>query len=113
MDIKIKTWLLDIHTAIVEIENFLPPIKEFAQFKVDLKTRKAVERNIEIIGEAIGRIIKQDATIQIQNAHKIKGTRNRLAHEYDSISVEIIWTTVIKELPLLKTEVETLLNTAM
>lgn len=110
MELKIKTWLLDIYTAIDEIESFLPETKDFFSFKNDLKTRKAVERNIEIIGEAVNRIIKQDETIIIKNAKRIIGTRNRLAHEYDSISIEIIWTIVINELPNLKTEVNNLLN---
>ena len=75
-----------------------------------MKTRKAVERNIEIIGEAVNRIGKQNQSIQINNAKRIIGTRNRLAHEYDSISIEIIWTIVVNELPNLKIEVNNLLN---
>ena len=110
MELKIKTWLSDIHTSIDEIESFLPEKKDFFGFKNDLKTRKAVERNIEIIGEAVNRISKQNPAIQIKNAKKIIGTRNRLAHEYDSISVEIIWAIVINELPKLKIEVNNLLD---
>lgn len=68
-----------------------------------MKTKKAVERNIEIIGEAINRISKYKySEIEIKNAQKIIGTRNRIAHEYDSISDEVIWTIIIKELPELK-----------
>jgi uncharacterized protein with HEPN domain len=74
MELKIKTWLSDIHTAIDEIESFLPEKNDFFSFKNDLKTRKAVERNIEIIGEAVNRIGKQDQSIQINNAKRI--TRN-------------------------------------
>jgi uncharacterized protein with HEPN domain len=71
-----------------------------------LKTKKAVERNIEIIGEAINRISKyKHSEIEIKNAQKIIGTRNRIAHEYDSISDEVIWTIIIKELPELKKEI--------
>jgi uncharacterized protein with HEPN domain len=110
MELKIKTWLLDIYTAIDEIESFLPEKKDFFSFKNDLKTRKAIERNIEIIGEAVNRIGKQDQSIKINNAKRIIGTRNRLAHEYDSISIEIIWTIVVNELPNLKLEVNNLLN---
>lgn len=110
MELKIKTWLLDIYTAIDEIESFMPEKKDFFSFKNDLKTRKAVERNIEIIGEAVNRIGKYDYSIHINHAKRIIGTRNRLAHEYDSISIEIIWTIVINELPNLKIEVNNLLN---
>ncbi len=53
MEKKILIWLEDIHQAIDEIEEFLPEKRDFFTFKKDLKTRKAVERNIEIIGEAV------------------------------------------------------------
>lgn len=78
----------------------------FFEYQNDLKTKKAVERNIEIIGEAINRISKyKGIDIEIKNAQKIIGTRNRIAHEYDNISDEVIWTIIIKELPKLKTEI--------
>jgi len=47
MEIELQTWLEDIKQAIDEIEDFLPKKRDFYQFKNDLKTKKAVERNIE------------------------------------------------------------------
>ena len=109
MDNKISAWLEDISRSIDEIFDFLPEEKDFFAYQKDLKTKKAVERNIEIIGEAINRIsTHKDSKIQIKNARKIIGTRNRIAHEYDAISDEIIWTIILKELPKLKKEVEKL-----
>ena len=106
MDNKINSWLEDIERSIDEIYDFLPEKRDFFTYQKDLKTKKAVERNIEIIGEAINRILKyKDFQIEIKNAHKIIGTRNRIAHEYDSISDEVIWTIIIKELPELKKEI--------
>ena len=53
MDNEIKTWLYDILNAIMEIESFFNgSTKEFAQYQNDLRTKRAVERNVEIIGEA-------------------------------------------------------------
>jgi uncharacterized protein with HEPN domain len=53
MDNEIKTWLYDILNAIAEIESFLgDSAKVFTQYQKDLRTKRAVERNIEIIGEA-------------------------------------------------------------
>ena len=53
MQIEIKAWLFDIQTAITNIENFLSDRpKRFAEYKKDMRTKHAVERNIEIIGEA-------------------------------------------------------------
>nr|WP_081624322.1 HepT-like ribonuclease domain-containing protein [Proteiniphilum acetatigenes] len=46
----------------------------------------AVERNIEIIGEAMNRILKEDGSIEITNSRKIVDVRNRIIHGYDSVS---------------------------
>ena len=112
MDIKVKTWLLDIKQSIEEILLFLGEQSDFRAYKEDLKTKKAVERNLEIIGEAVNRILKTDNSIQLDNAKNIIGTRNRIIHSYDNISDEVIWTIVSRELPDLKIQVEKLLNDA-
>ena len=54
---NILTWLFDIDKSIDEIFSFLPDNKDFKLFEKDLKTKKAIERNIEIIGEATNRIL--------------------------------------------------------
>lgn len=111
MDNRINAWLEDIIRSIDEIFDFLPQEKDFFEYQKDLKTKKAVERNIEIIGEAINRISKNENTvIEIKNAQKIIGTRNRIAHEYDSISDEVIWTIIIRELPKLRKEIQDLIR---
>lgn len=75
MDDEIKAWLKDIEQAILEINSFIPDLKNFRDFQNDLKTKRAVERNIEIIGEAVSRIIKSDPTIKISHTRKIVDTR--------------------------------------
>lgn len=77
---------------------------------MDLKTKKAVERNLEIMGEAMKRIIRADSSIQINNALNIIGTRNRIVHGYDSISDEVIFTIVCQDLPKLRVEIENLMG---
>lgn len=110
MDIEIKTWLYDILNAIIEIEGFLSdPPKEFSDYQKDLKTRRAVERNIEIIGEAISRILNKESSIELSNSRKIVDTRNRIIHGYDSVSDDIIWGIIVNHLPVLKSEVQKLL----
>lgn len=111
MDLDIKTWLYDILNAIVEIESFLTDSPyDFHAFQNELKTRRAVERNIEIIGEAMDRILKRDRNFQLSNSRKIVDTRNRIIHGYDTVSDEIIWSIVIKYLPDLKVEIENFLD---
>ena len=68
MDIKIKTALIDIDQCIDEIFDFVGELKDFIAYKKDLKTKKAVERNIEIIGEAVSRILKIDPDFKLENA---------------------------------------------
>ncbi|MFN5556860.1 MAG: HepT-like ribonuclease domain-containing protein, partial [Chryseotalea sp.] len=53
MDDQIRAWLKDIQQAILEIQTFIPDQKNFLLFEKDVKTKRAVERNIEIIGEAM------------------------------------------------------------
>ncbi len=87
MENKINAWLFDILIAIMEIDSFfIGSNKEFSTYKNDLRTRRAIERNIEIIGESLTRIISKDEAINISNARKIVDTRNRIIHGYDSVS---------------------------
>jgi uncharacterized protein with HEPN domain len=74
-----------------------------------LKTRRAIERNIEIIGEAMSRILQKNDSIQLSNSRKIVDTRNRIIHGYESVSDDIIRSIILRYLPVLKAEVEKLL----
>jgi len=74
-----------------------------------LKTRWAIERNIEIIGEAMSRILQKNDSIQLSNSRKIVDTRNRIIHGYESVSDDIIKSIILRYLPVLKGEVEKLL----
>jgi len=107
---EIRTWLSDIQQAIIEINDFLPDQKNFFEFQKDLKTKRAIERNVEIIGEAANRILKQQPDIKITNIKKIIDTRNRIIHGYDTVSDDIIWSIVVKHLPTLEKEISDLLQ---
>lgn len=111
MDIEIKAWLYDILNAINEIDSFIVDMpNDFNAYQNDVRTRRAVERNIEIIGEATRRILERDNTVIISNARRIVDTRNRIIHGYDTLSDEIIWSIITTLLPILKKEVSVLLN---
>ena len=111
MDNDIKAWLYDILNAIMEIESFFNgTTKKFSKYQNDLRTKRAVERNVGIIGEALSRILKLDETIVISNSRKIVDTRNRIIHGYDSVSDDVIWGIVIRHLPILQTEIQILLG---
>ncbi|MDD3049969.1 MAG: DUF86 domain-containing protein [Candidatus Cloacimonetes bacterium] len=110
MEKEVQTWLEDIKQSIDEIEEFLPERRDFLEFKKDLKTRKAIERNIEIIGEAVNRILNINQEINITNARKIVDTRNRIIHGYDTVSEDIIWAIVSNDLKKLRQEIINLLK---
>lgn len=111
MSRSIKKYLHDILVAIEEIEIFLSqrPL-QYQVYLDDLMFKRAIERNIGIIGEAMSKILQLDAEIAITNAKNIKGTRNYVVHAYDTLEPHIIWNIVINDLPKLKEEVIKLLN---
>lgn len=111
MEERIQKWLFDIKYAIEEIDNFfLENPKEFSVYSSNLILKRAIERNLEIIGEAVNRILKADPQFPIKNANKIVGLRNQIIHAYDGISDENIWAVVQKHLPLLQEEVNRLID---
>ena len=111
MDSEIAKWLHDILQAIDEVESFyINKPKVFEDYINDIKTKRAIERDLEIIGEAVNRILKKDPSFTILNAKNIIGTRNRIIHGYDSVSDDMIWSIVINHIPKLKTEVKELIN---
>jgi uncharacterized protein with HEPN domain len=58
----------------------------------------------------MNRILKLDSEIVISNSRKIVDVRNRIIHGYDSVSDDVIWGIVIRNLPILQMEVEELLG---
>jgi uncharacterized protein with HEPN domain len=113
MDERILKWLFDVKMAIDEIDSyFVNEQKDFFKYRKNVMLKRAIERNLEIIGEAVNRIITRDATFdnKITNAKAIIGLRNQVIHAYDSISDETIWSILINHLPKLKSEVENLIS---
>lgn len=111
MQPEVRVWLYDILNAILEIESFFEDTPmDFVKYSRDLKTKRAVERNLEILGEAMNRILKLDDRFQLSNSRKIVDFRNRIIHGYDSISDDVVWGIIIRHLPILKKEVQALLK---
>ena len=111
MDEYIEKHLIDILNATTEVESYFANApKRFQDFKDDTLRQRAVERNVEIMGEAINRILKHDPDFVLPNAKAIIDTRNRVAHGYDSVTTEFIWGLVIRHIPALKKDVEDILS---
>ena len=111
MDKEIQAWLFDILNSILEIESFVDfEETNFQDYSSDVKTKRAVERNLEIIGEAVNRISKKDENLEITDKRKIISVRNKIIHGYDQVSDELIWSIITQYLPVLEKEVRQYLN---
>ncbi|MGC8720497.1 MAG: DUF86 domain-containing protein [Thermodesulforhabdaceae bacterium] len=101
-----KLFIIDILESIGKIGDYIRDCS-LEEFLSDSKTKDAVIRNLEIIGEAANQIPKH-----IQQKYEgipwaqIIGMRNRLAHGYFVVDYEIVWNIVKKELPELKEKIK-------
>ena len=110
MDEYIEKHLIDVLNATIEVESYFADApKLFQNFQKDMLRQRAVERNVEIMGEAINRILKVDPNFELPNAKAIINTRNRVIHGYDSVTTEFLWSLIIRHIPTLKKDVENIL----
>lgn len=111
MDEMIRKYLYDMLQAISEIEMAEERFgRQYDIFENDVIFRKFVERNIEILGEAMNRILKINSEIEITSARKIVDTRNYVIHAYDSLKPDILWAIVINHIPRLKADIQRLVE---
>ena len=93
-----RLYLDDILEAIVRIRDYVSDF-DFSRFSQDSKTQDAVVRNLEIIGEAAGRLPESiQAGAEDIEWRKIVGLRNILAHEYFGVSLPVVWDVVQNKL---------------
>lgn len=103
---NILKYLLDIESVISEIESIkLKANNDFSVFKTDMILRRAAERDLEIIGEAVRKILEIEPTIEITSVKNIIGLRNLISHAYDSIEPEMIWGIIQNNIPTLSSEI--------
>lgn len=111
MRLECKKYLFDIEHAAGLIRDFTQG-KSFAEFASDLMLRSAVERQFEIIGEALNQLLKIDAETasQITDHRHIIAFRNILIHGYAQIDHRLVWGVVELNVPILLSEVRALLD---
>jgi uncharacterized protein with HEPN domain len=111
MRLESKKYLFDILQAAKRVAEFTKN-RQFSDYERDALLRAAVERQFEIVGEALRRLAKEDATtIALISEHaRIIAFRNILVHGYADIDDRIIWDIVQSKLPTLLREVESLLE---
>lgn len=107
---SVSVWLEDILKSIEKIEIYIEDVGTLSQFLASRLTIDATERNLEIIAEALNRAIKLEPQLPITNSKKIIGLRNIINHEYYEVEYDRLYTTIIKYLPILKSEVKNILE---
>ena len=85
--------------------------RTLGDYVTDVQLRWAVERGLEIVGEAVNQAIKVDPAIGslIPKAPIVVGLRNRIAHGYDVLKDDVVWDAVTVGAPVLAIQLETLL----
>jgi len=111
MNERVLKCLFDIKIAIEEIDSFFgTESRNFENYSGNSLLKRAIERNLEIIGEAMNRILKEDSDFHLENAKRIIGLRNQIIHGYDTVSDESIWGIINNHLPKLKAEVDSFIK---
>jgi uncharacterized protein with HEPN domain len=105
-----KKLLVDIIESINSIDEHLDKERVLEVYLKNKTKRRAVEREIEIIGEAMNKLLKINPNIPISYARIIVNLRNKVIHSYDSVDDILIWKIIMKDLPILLEEVNNLLN---
>jgi len=111
MDRRAKKLLFDVLESGRSILGWCQG-RTFTDYEADRQFRKAVEREFEVIGEALSRLAVADHEVAIQIGHlpRIVGFRNRIIHGYDAIDDATVWGVIEGHLPALLNEVASLLE---
>ena len=110
MRVEIKSVLYDIHTDANRIREFTQGAS-FADYQNNAMMRSAVERQFEIIGEAVNRLsdINPDLAYRISERRRIIDFRNQLIHGYFVVDDRVVWDVIQAKLPILEREIVALL----
>ena len=106
-----KAYLWDAREAIDAIAAFTRGRTE-EEFRQDLMLRSAVERQFEIVGEALSQLARRDQALanQIPDLPEIVGLRNILIHGYANVDSSRVWRVIHESLPALREAVDGLLG---
>ncbi|EOR95554.1 hypothetical protein ADIARSV_1237 [Arcticibacter svalbardensis MN12-7] len=105
-----KKLLTDIVVGIASIDDHLEGRRILEEYINNKTKRRAVERELEIIDEAVNKLLKINPAIEISYARQMVDLRNKVIHTYDNVNNIVIWSVVMNHLPKLKAEVDILMQ---
>ncbi len=113
MRAEIRKYLLDVREALGLVTTFAAG-RSFAEYESDPMLRSAIERQLEIAGEALRQasLIEPALQLRMPDLRRIVAFRNRLAHGYASVAHEVTWGVVETHVPPLRKTVLALLEEA-
>jgi len=108
---KTPKLLEDIRDAAAFIREVVQG-KTIDDYRADRILRQAIERNFEIIGEAVKRLDQHDpdTAARIGDYRQIIAFRNILIHGYDLVDHRLVWSTIEQQVPALLNDVAALLS---
>lgn len=111
MQRKSPKWIEDIRACASFIIETTAQM-ELADYRANQLVKSAVERNFEVIGEAINRLARHDAetAARLGDYPRIIAFRNILIHGYDLVDNDQVWKVIKENLPALKERAEVLLR---
>ena len=107
---SLKKYLYDVQQSIDSIYEYLGDRRDFFEYERNKQLRRAVERELEIIGEAVNHLLALDENIAIDNARRIVDLRNFVIDGYDKVDNVIIWGVISRDLPKLKQQIDKLME---
>ena len=114
MRLEARKYLYDIQRAVGLLREFTDG-KTFADYEGDAMLRSAVERQFEVIGEAMAQLARTDESLadRISQYQRIVAFRNVLIHGYADVDDRLVWDVINNNLPTLIREVEALLGESL
>ena len=103
---EVLKYILDIEAVIEELEHVVHlHAGDYTKFSSNFMAVRTVERDLEIVGEAVRKLKEIAPHVKISSHKQIIGLRNMIVHAYDSIDPTTLWRILLKDLPILKEEI--------
>lgn len=105
-----RTWLFDVDQAAQRVQRFIHG-RSYDDYLNDELLRAGVERQFEIIGEALNQLRRHDPALaaEVREHARIIGFRNLLIHAYATVDDSVVWDIATQKLPCLLEDAQALL----